>query len=200
MKLGCNKLVVNVARFAKENDGLNKVRGDFRVGKEGHAKHPDVQSAGPSRVPDKLFNAGSNGRSFVDILLNKSVPSSDHDMVEVDPSVFSLSEKFGRALVCRTVNFSVLRKINVLLKEAGFKDIVIQYFGGLTVLLSFKEELAAKSFVEDSSVWVRWFASIDPWVGQSPPFERLAWINIFGIPPHLFSPSVFNSIGVGTAG
>ncbi|KAJ0582145.1 hypothetical protein HanHA300_Chr04g0149011 [Helianthus annuus] len=195
MKLGSNKLVVNIARFAKENDGILKDCGEFRIGKEGHAHHPGVQSAGPSRLPDKFYNAGSKGRSFVDILLNKSVPASEHDVVDVDPSVFSLSDKFGKALVGRTVNFSVLRNINVLLREAGFKDIVIQYFGGLTVLLSFKEELAAKSFAEDSSVWARWFAPIDLWVGQSLPFERLAWINIFGVPPHLFFLNVFNSIG-----
>ncbi|KAJ0733629.1 hypothetical protein HanPI659440_Chr11g0410431 [Helianthus annuus] len=61
--------------------------------------------------------------------------------------------------------------------------------------MSFNEEMEAKSFTEGSGAWSRWFSSIDPWVGQSFPFERLAWLNIYGVPPHLFSRAIFNLIG-----
>ncbi|KAJ0693567.1 putative RNA recognition motif domain, nucleotide-binding alpha-beta plait domain superfamily [Helianthus annuus] len=196
-KLGGNTLVVNVAKFAKENGGNErslphdgwKSDGPGRM-QDGPARKPE----GPGRKPASRFNGSSSGKSFVDILLNKSSPCLDEDVVEVDPSVFTLTEKFGRSLVGRTVDFLALRSINVLLREAGFKDIVIQYFGGLTVLLSFSDDMVAKSFTEDSGTWSRWFTSIDPWVGQSMPFERLAWINIFGVPPHLLSPGVFDRI------
>ncbi|KAJ0539673.1 putative RNA-directed DNA polymerase [Helianthus annuus] len=200
MKLGGNKLVVNVAKFAKENVG--SFNDGVCFGKESSFHLNGWKTDGPARKPEgparkqaSVFNASSSGKSFVDILLNKSSPCQEDDVVEVDSSVFTLSEKFGRSLVGRTVDFSILRSINVLLQEAGFKDIVIQYFGGLTVLLSFSEDMAAKCFAEDSGTWARWFSSIDPWVGQSMPFERLAWINIFGVPPHLLSPGVFDLIG-----
>ncbi|KAJ0945273.1 hypothetical protein HanPSC8_Chr03g0126321 [Helianthus annuus] len=165
---------------------------------DGPGRMPDGPARkleGPARKPASRFNGSSSGKSFVDILLNKSSPCLDEDVVEVDPSVFTLTEKFGRSLVGRTVDFSALRSINVFLREAGFKDIVIQYFGGLTVLLSFSDDMVAKSFAEDNGTWSRWFTSIDPWAGQSLPFERLAWINIFGVPPHLLSPGVFDQIG-----
>ncbi|MFS8007535.1 hypothetical protein Hanom_Chr14g01262161 [Helianthus anomalus] len=112
----------------------------------------------------------------------------EEDVVEVDPSFSTLSVKFGRTLVGRTRDFSVLRNINVSLKEAGFRDIEIQYLGGLTVLLSFVGEMEAKKFTEFGGVWTRWFVSINPWVGQALSFECLAWINIFGVPPPIFSP------------
>ncbi|MFS7992281.1 putative nucleotide-binding alpha-beta plait domain superfamily, RNA-binding domain superfamily [Helianthus anomalus] len=72
MKLGGNKLSVNVARFAKENVGsVNKlVGGSNRT--EGH-NNLKVQMADP--LHRKPAAGGSKGRSFVDILLNKSSPS-----------------------------------------------------------------------------------------------------------------------------
>ncbi|KAJ0786308.1 hypothetical protein HanOQP8_Chr02g0053851 [Helianthus annuus] len=66
---------------------------------------------------------------------------------------------------------------------------------GLSVLLSFAGEVEAKNFAEAGGTWSRWFVSLDPWVGQAMPFEHLAWINIFGVPPHIFSSKVFNLIG-----
>ncbi|KAM0061175.1 hypothetical protein Hdeb2414_s0004g00132891 [Helianthus debilis subsp. tardiflorus] len=163
---------------------------------EGPKDHIGLKADCSYQKPAATFNGVSKGRSFVDILMNKSSLSMEvEDVVEADPSTFSLSDKFGRALVGRSINFSMLRSINVFIREAGFQDIVIQYLGGLTVLMSFTEEMEAKSFAEDSGVWSRWFSSIDPWVGQSLLFERLTWINIYGVPPLLFSQAVFNSIG-----
>ncbi|MFS8015580.1 hypothetical protein Hanom_Chr15g01358361 [Helianthus anomalus] len=43
-------------------------------------------------------------------------------------------------------------------------------------------------------VWTRWFSALSPWIGQSLPYERLAWITIRGVLPHLVSRTVFDSI------
>ncbi|KAJ0891813.1 putative RNA recognition motif domain, nucleotide-binding alpha-beta plait domain superfamily [Helianthus annuus] len=195
MKLGGNKLLVNIARFAKENGVGFQSRVGGKSGANGRVSSNNKQPKGKPSHPLKVHKEVVNGRSFVDILLNKSCPVNEEDVVEVDPSFSSLVEKFGRALVGRTRDFSALRKINVLLKEAGFRDIEIQYLGGLSVLLSFVGEMEAKVFAEGGEVWSKWFVSIDPWVGQAMPFERLAWINIFGVPPHIFSSKIFNVIG-----
>ncbi|MFS7926638.1 putative RNA recognition motif domain, nucleotide-binding alpha-beta plait domain superfamily [Helianthus anomalus] len=167
MKLGDNRLVVNIARFAKENEGIMQARSGFSKGKGGPVSANGVKSDGPARHPTKVSRVVNNGRSFVDILMNKSIPYQDEDVVDVDPSLFALSNKFGRSLVGRTLDFSVLRSLNVSLRETGHQDIVIQYLGGLTVLLSFGGEMEAKRFAADSGAWAQWFVSIDPWVGQS---------------------------------
>ncbi|KAM0002786.1 putative RNA recognition motif domain, nucleotide-binding alpha-beta plait domain superfamily [Helianthus debilis subsp. tardiflorus] len=184
MKLGGNKLLVNVAKFAKENGGsvIKNVGGSIRPEGYNNRKVPVAES-----LQKKPVTGGSKGRSFVDILLNKSSPSAEmEDVIEVEPSLSALSDKVGRALVGRALNVAVLRSLKVSLREVGFQDIVIQYLGGLSVLLSFKDELEAKSFAEDRAARNQWFSSIDPWVGQSFPFERLAWINVYGVPPPSF--------------
>ncbi|KAJ0914279.1 putative RNA recognition motif domain, nucleotide-binding alpha-beta plait domain superfamily [Helianthus annuus] len=50
-------------------------------------------------------------------------------------------------------------------------------------------------FLDNSDVWKAWFSKVEVWKGQSMPFECLAWINIFGVPPHLLSSTVFDVIG-----
>ncbi|MFS7964373.1 putative RNA recognition motif domain, nucleotide-binding alpha-beta plait domain superfamily [Helianthus anomalus] len=195
LKLGGNKLIVNIVRFAKENDASHLFRGGGNRGVNVRGYSDNLHSVGNPSHSGKVYKEVSNGRSFVDILLNKTCPTKEEDVVEVDPSFSALSEKFGSALVGRTRDFSTLRKINVSLKEAGFWDIMIQYLGGLSVLLSFSGEMEAKNFAEARGAWSRWFVSLDPWVGQAMPFERFAWINIFGVPPHIFSSKVFNLIG-----
>ncbi|MFS7987392.1 putative RNA recognition motif domain, nucleotide-binding alpha-beta plait domain superfamily [Helianthus anomalus] len=58
--------------------------------------------------------------------------------------------------------------------------------------LGFKELRLLRTSI---SLAGRWFSSFQPWIGQSLPYERLAWVSILGVPPHLLSPEVFNSIG-----
>ncbi|KAL9993903.1 putative RNA recognition motif domain, nucleotide-binding alpha-beta plait domain superfamily [Helianthus debilis subsp. tardiflorus] len=110
MKLGGNKLSVNVARFTKENVASfsNHVGCSNRA--EGPFKKNGLKADSVNRKPAAAIADGSKGRSFVDILLNKSSPSLEvDDVVEVDSSIFSLADKFGKALVGRTLNFMVLR-------------------------------------------------------------------------------------------
>ncbi|KAJ0433555.1 hypothetical protein HanIR_Chr17g0871621 [Helianthus annuus] len=60
---------------------------------------------------------------------------------------------------------------------------------------SFDNEEDAQRLIGKKEVWNRWFSSLSPWVGQSLPYERLAWVNIYGVPPHLVSSKVFDEIG-----
>ncbi|KAJ0615358.1 putative RNA recognition motif domain, nucleotide-binding alpha-beta plait domain superfamily [Helianthus annuus] len=148
LKLGGNKLIVNIARFAKENDATHHFRGGGNRGVNVQGFSKNLHSVGKTSHSGKVYKEVSNGRSFMDILLNKTCPAQEEDVVEMDPSLSALSEKFGSALVGRTRDFSTLRKINVSLKEAGFRDIMIQYLGGLSELLSFAGEVEAKNFAE----------------------------------------------------
>ncbi|KAF5773991.1 hypothetical protein HanXRQr2_Chr13g0595111 [Helianthus annuus] len=89
---------------------------------------------------------------------------------------FSLSNLSGKAAIGRALGFNELRFIKSSLKSVGFEGASLQY-------------------VETKEVWNRWFSSLSPWMGQSLPYERLAWVNIFRVPPHLVSRKVFDEIG-----
>ncbi|KAF5814738.1 hypothetical protein HanRHA438_Chr03g0126391 [Helianthus annuus] len=119
----------------------------------------------------------------------------EDDVLVLDPSISSLAFFYGKGAVGRTLGFQELRSLKASLMEAGFGGASIQYLGGLSVLVSFdNEEMLSKLLIEKES-WSRWFSSFQPWLGQALPYERLAWVNIHGVPPHLVSRSVFDLIG-----
>ncbi|KAJ0606110.1 hypothetical protein HanHA300_Chr02g0070441 [Helianthus annuus] len=66
--------------------------------------------------------------------------------------------------------------------------------GGLHILLKFPDEVSCSSFVTNNDLWNKWFAVLDVWLGQSLPFERIAWINMIGVPIHLAVGNVYDSI------
>ncbi|KAJ0821011.1 putative RNA recognition motif domain, nucleotide-binding alpha-beta plait domain superfamily [Helianthus annuus] len=196
IKLGDNKLKVNVAMFAKEHgDVAQKVAA-------GSYRQDRVRSAPASGFVNrehgpKKFMEVHVGSSFADILMNIFSLVLEEDMVDIDPAVFTLTDLFGRAFVGRAKDFNSLRLMNVSMLSAGYDEAEIQYIGGLSVILSFRCQEVAGRFFEDKGSWGSWLQALDTWIGQSLPFKHLAWINIHGFPPppHLVAQEVFNTIG-----
>ncbi|KAJ0614958.1 hypothetical protein HanIR_Chr02g0068461 [Helianthus annuus] len=133
------------------------------------------------------------------ILTNRShaVVEVEEDVVVIDPSVISLSNLVGKAVVGRALGFKEIMLLRSSLSLAGYEEANIQYLGGLTVLISCQNEDKIKGMLDDKEAWKRWFSTLSPWIGQPLPYECLAWINIYiyGVPPHLVSRGVFDSIG-----
>ncbi|KAJ0799661.1 putative RNA recognition motif domain, nucleotide-binding alpha-beta plait domain superfamily [Helianthus annuus] len=192
VRSGGNKLVVNVALFARENREVNSSSvkgGGVKVADEGqnrvHGGLPKVRG----------FNAVNNGVSFLDILTNKTHAVHDEDEVIIDPSTFFLSSLTGRAVVGRTLGFKELSFLKSSLSAAGFEEASLQYLGGLSLLISFENGESVKRLLDVKEVWNHWFSSLSPWLGQSLPYKHLSWVNILGVPPHLVSRGVFDAIG-----
>ncbi|KAJ0488357.1 hypothetical protein HanHA300_Chr12g0432011 [Helianthus annuus] len=114
--------------------------------------------------------------------------------ISVPEEVSAFRFLHGSALVGRSVDINSLNKMDSLLWEGGFGG-VIHYVGGLLLLLSFKDHEAAAEFLLKQEVWKKWFSALDLWEGQTLAFERVAWLNVFGVPLHLADNSVFNDIG-----
>ncbi|KAJ0692357.1 hypothetical protein HanPI659440_Chr15g0584991 [Helianthus annuus] len=192
VKLGGNKLMINVALFARENGEAKSSKvlgGGVKSAIGGQYK----EQVGKPSV--NWSNSVKKGVSFLDILTNKSHSACDEDVVVIDPSAFSLSNLTGRAAVGRALGFNELRILKSSLSAAGFEDASLQYLGDLSVLISFKDGDSVTNLIEDKDVWKSWLSSLNPWIGQPLPYERVAWISILGVPPHLVSREVFDAIG-----
>ncbi|KAJ0692207.1 hypothetical protein HanPI659440_Chr15g0583311 [Helianthus annuus] len=136
-----------------------------------------------------------HGVSFLDVLTNKTHAEKEDDVLVLDPATFSLANSPGRRAVGRALGFHELNSLKSSLSEAGFGGVSFQYLGGLYVLISMDSEERLSSLLNEKDSWSRWFSLLQPWVGQALPYERLAWINILGVPPHLVSRAVFDQIG-----
>ncbi|KAJ0714215.1 hypothetical protein HanPI659440_Chr13g0487051 [Helianthus annuus] len=102
---------------------------------------------------------------------------------------------FGLALVGRAVNLETLVDFDRLMKIARVEYSRIQYLGGLSILISFKEVAAANKFLDDKLVWGPWFSKLELWGGQSLPFERVAWLKIHGVPLHILDSDILARTG-----
>ncbi|KAF5759012.1 putative RNA recognition motif domain, nucleotide-binding alpha-beta plait domain superfamily [Helianthus annuus] len=155
VKLEGNKLLVNVALFAKENANVKPV-----VANGGGAKS---MGSGSGRTQEGAHQvrgsqAVKNGASFLDILTNRSRVSSDDDVLVVDPAISSLSGFSGRAVVGRSLGLLELRSIKSSLALAGYVGASVQYLGGLSVFVSFENEDLSSKFVQEKDTWSQWFS------------------------------------------
>ncbi|KAJ0557817.1 putative RNA recognition motif domain, nucleotide-binding alpha-beta plait domain superfamily [Helianthus annuus] len=201
VKMGDNRLKINIARFAMENAGFNpQPRTEGKVPKPG--------SAG---VNENLrqFNV-RDGRSFRDVVgssfrggdmgtdsggLCGGVGFAGEKSVVVPDRTNAFQEWIGKAVVGRTVDIETLVDFHRLMRIAKIAYYRIHYLGGLSILVSFVDEEAAGLFLESQRVWGPWFSKLDPWKGQTLPLERVAWLKVSGVPLHLVDPDVLVLIG-----
>ncbi|KAF5814899.1 putative RNA recognition motif domain, nucleotide-binding alpha-beta plait domain superfamily [Helianthus annuus] len=193
--MGSYKLFINVARFSLENEeGGAKTKDEemkkphgFEV-KENRHKLPNDLNSGR----DKSFV--SYGKSFASVVSGK--PQSNSSLKEVVISKFAkaYTDLHGVAIVGKAKDLWTLRKMKVLMKEANYGESIIKYLGGLNILLVFKTTMEADSF-RSNAPGFGWFESMEIWRGQSVAFERLAWLNIHGVPLHLSGNETFDSVG-----
>ncbi|KAJ0816458.1 putative RNA recognition motif domain, nucleotide-binding alpha-beta plait domain superfamily [Helianthus annuus] len=199
VRMGANKLKVNIARYAVENSGLSDLPED---------KRKNSRAAG-QQIGGRPFQL-RDVRSYSDVVGNSSGgvgPLRGHDAKplgdEREPSKYvtvpdrlgAFKSLFGVSFVGRTVDLETLVDFDRLLSIAKIVVANIQYLGGLSILISFHDEASANKFFESKVVWGPWFSRLDPWNGQSMPLEKVAWIRLIGIPLHLFEPEVMVQVG-----
>ncbi|KAF5769642.1 hypothetical protein HanRHA438_Chr14g0661361 [Helianthus annuus] len=115
--------------------------------------------------------------------------------ITVDNNANGFRSLHGLAVVVRMVDFQCLKSIKVIVKEMSFQAIRFQYIGGLDLLITFSNVEWAIKFKVDALALKDKFSMVTTWEGQVLGFERLAWLKIQGIPLHVLSNEVIDSVG-----
>ncbi|MFS7976922.1 putative RNA-binding domain superfamily [Helianthus anomalus] len=167
--MGSYILFINIAKFSWENE----------VGRDGR------DPLGKKKV-----------HSDPDANYHNSKEQEDNSSREVLVSEFAKAyvDLHGKAIIGKMKDLWTLRKMKVLMKEAKFGDAVIKYLDGLSILVVFKSTLEADNF-RSTAPSFGWFNNMEIWRGQLVVFERLAWLNIYGVPLHLSGNETFDSVG-----
>ncbi|KAM0046305.1 putative RNA recognition motif domain, nucleotide-binding alpha-beta plait domain superfamily [Helianthus debilis subsp. tardiflorus] len=193
VKMGSNKLKVNVARFAAENVNIPWSKG-IDAGVFG-------VDSGKSSVREQ-FHGNRNlihnplGMSYRDSLLGK--PRMD-ESVEKEVAISEFVKPFeswvNKSLIVRTPDLPTLIKLDKLLATSGGPKGELKYVGGLFMLIVFEDGEDMLAFKDHCPGAKEWFSRLEVWNGQALPFERIAWLKISGVPLHLLSNEVFDSVG-----
>ncbi|KAJ0739757.1 hypothetical protein HanOQP8_Chr06g0209261 [Helianthus annuus] len=197
-KMGDSKLIVNLARYAKENEGVvggaNKVKTNFVKDKQVHLQDHVIRK-------QSFINKGK-GKLFCD-LFKEGVGSSELQgqsaketeiIIDIADNTSAFKEFIGCTVVGRCKDLKILRNLDVLLSEVRVGGVSLKYLGGLSMVLKFDDEEVCSKFLLDFHLWKDWFSNLDPWDGQPLPFERLAWVKVHGVPLQLADNDVLNNI------
>jgi len=100
------------------------------------------------------------------------------------------------SLIAELKNVETLHKCDRVCKEIGFKDYGLRYMSALDVMITFNSKADADTALNiDKEKWSSHFRSLSRWTENYAPSERLAWILIRGVPPHLREAETFDLIG-----
>ncbi|KAJ0457176.1 putative RNA recognition motif domain, nucleotide-binding alpha-beta plait domain superfamily [Helianthus annuus] len=157
-KMGGFKLMVNLAKFAKENEGLCpevvKNRESFKQNQE-------------FRIHNNAFVNQGGGKTFRD-LCNKEEVSTGGKMEEVVGKVinipedmFAFKEMVGLALMGRCKDLDSLRGLKPALEDAKITGVCLSYVGGLYMMLKFYDVEKCNNFLLNHACWGRWFSSLN---------------------------------------
>ncbi|MFS7975259.1 hypothetical protein Hanom_Chr10g00878381 [Helianthus anomalus] len=147
----------------------------------------------PVNEHDNVKNVEEVARSFKDTLLNKAAEESTLEVV-VDSEGKVFAEFYEQGIVVRVNDFQTLTSLRSLLREVVKGQVNLKYVGGLSVIVIFGSWVEKEEFLGLKDVWREWFASVEPWSGQSLVVDRIAWIKIHVLPIHIAEAKVFDVI------
>ncbi|GJV36928.1 nucleotide-binding alpha-beta plait domain-containing protein [Tanacetum coccineum] len=190
--IGRFKLYANVARFnrppmnkgyhSQANTHVNS-SSDVPVFKR---KHPPVINGGDQRLPNSYIQAFKTGH-----MSHNDEGLSQPTLVLDESCLYNYD--FSLSLVGKLKEFGSLPNLKKILEEEGFSDINIRYMGGFWVMLQFQSKTALDNF--NSHVGVNsWFSSIQQASDSFSIDERVAWIDVEGVPLKVWSRNTFVKI------
>ncbi|KAF5794525.1 putative RNA recognition motif domain, nucleotide-binding alpha-beta plait domain superfamily [Helianthus annuus] len=165
---------------------------DARYGEQPQVeKHVSGNSAsGPSFVQE--------GKSYADLLKgNKGTMVDGAKVVNVEGkgSLYPL-HCIGRSIIGYTKEVMTVRNVRMFMEKHDLSDVGLSYVGGVTFMLTFKDKSSAREYMNSLSVlFHEIFSNFFLWNGEDIPFNRVAKINVVGVPFIIRDNSLFDRIG-----
>ncbi|GJR80795.1 RNA-directed DNA polymerase, eukaryota [Tanacetum coccineum] len=122
---------------------------------------------------------------------NHTLIVSIHSMVLDDSHI--VHRDLSYHVIGEAKQFMSIQKLPTILSKEGFPNVKLTYLGGLWVMMESSSLITKEKFLQHVGV-VSWFNSLS---NAQPDFvskERIVWVDIEGVPLHLWSHSTFTKI------
>ncbi|KAM0025680.1 putative RNA recognition motif domain, nucleotide-binding alpha-beta plait domain superfamily [Helianthus debilis subsp. tardiflorus] len=193
VRIDQKKVFVKPAKFAKEKEGEQR---HYPVNKP-MANNSHYRMNEENGVNNRKTLHANDGRSYAEVITgikSAAVPENQANITMVE----SEASKRWRvsSLVAELRNPFDLKHHQQLLKEDGLFGFTTKYLGGLRLLLTFEKQSDAMNFLDNQrDNWEKWFKDLFFWDGRHLPFQRLAKLQIRGVPLQFWGPNIFDQIG-----
>ncbi|GJV54846.1 RNA-directed DNA polymerase, eukaryota, partial [Tanacetum coccineum] len=181
--VGNYKLIANVARFQRK-----PVSQPQQVKPLGHN---GVKTSGKPMASVNL-NSNRSFASVVNRVSENTVYPDDDSALVLDDSCLNM-DVFHLCLFGKVKDFSMLSNLMVVLSKEGFDGIKLKYMGGYWVMISFLDDQSKKAFQSNVSVG-SWFTQLIQAYSDFTVEERVAWVEIEGVPCKWWSKNTFSRI------
>ncbi|XVF06622.1 hypothetical protein REPUB_Repub06bG0065400 [Reevesia pubescens] len=103
--------------------------------------------------------------------------------------------KLEKCLIGTAKNFCEAKVGSDFLISSGISEVSVKKYSGNQFLIEFKnDEARNKLELQNWAPLKEWFCVLQPWSVSLQPQSRLTWVNVFGVPLHVWNYSTFQNI------
>nr|GEX69510.1 RNA-directed DNA polymerase, eukaryota [Tanacetum cinerariifolium] len=154
-------------------------------------KRASLQSPRPSYLGKSGYNASSSFASVLKGIVNPE-PTTSLPAIVIDES-YVVHRDLGNFVVGEVKQFASIANLRVILSNEGFHNVNITYLGGLWVMVELCSAKIKEKFLNHMGV-TSWFNSLSNAQHDFVLKERIVWVNIEGVPLHVWSRATFCKI------
>ncbi|MCH81494.1 RNA recognition motif [Trifolium medium] len=175
--LGSFKLRVNLSRFGRSDS------------KDGPSKTASIQR------PPAYLEEVQPGRSFRTAVLGATSIPEESQVLKI-PVNEALCKELQGSMVGTLAREKDVRRIQTTLFMEGFKTVSVTHMGdNLALLRSSVEGDVERMFRSRKECLGYYFSELKPWNPGLFAIKREVWIQVFGIPLHVWGEVLFKKIG-----
>ncbi|GJS13276.1 nucleotide-binding alpha-beta plait domain-containing protein [Tanacetum coccineum] len=124
--------------------------------------------------------------------LNNDKEKETQPALVLDDSCF-IDRQSSISLMRKVKEFISLSNLKVVLANEGFDDINIKYIGGFWVMIEFQSKKSKENFLSRVGVG-SWFSNLQEVSESFYVDERVAWVDIEGVPLKAWTTNTFSKI------
>ncbi|GJZ91854.1 RNA-directed DNA polymerase, eukaryota [Tanacetum coccineum] len=149
-----------------------------------------------SRPINPIRSGNIGAPSFASALKGKpniSLPIPSSPAMVLDDSCV-VKHNLDNYVMGEVKNFSSINNLRVLLSNERFQNVKLTYLGGLWVMIKLESAKTKTKFMQHVGI-ASWFSRLCNAQSDFVSRERIAWVDIEGVPLHAWSHPTFNKIG-----
>ncbi|GJV59541.1 cytochrome P450 [Tanacetum coccineum] len=183
--IGTQRVRCNVARYQKKDYNPNNTNA---TSKHSFTTNRDTQK------PTIISNTTKPRASFADALKGKTPYHKPQSPTKINPILPPPpNNRTNSSIIAELHSIGSANLTQNLIIDEGFPDFSIKYLGGLHLLIIFNDQKRAEKALANKTLKTH-FKTLKPWSNNIRIQDRVTWLSISGLPPHLWSTNVFSSI------
>ncbi|KAL4572230.1 hypothetical protein LXL04_019000 [Taraxacum kok-saghyz] len=135
---------------------------------------------------------GRKPKAMVATVEQSPATQVDLPALVIDDSCYRVKDYSFTLLAC-VKEFCAIPNLNKDCLDAGFTDITLSYLGGFWVAIEFVTLKARDRFLINGGLKT-WFSEIIPWSKNFRINERVAWIDLEGVPEFVWTKNTFTLV------